>query len=200
MAHHEMPKLRSTVRDFSEAKLRPIASDVDEKNHISWAVVKLLAREGLFKYVIPVEYGGAGIECQKMCLIREELARVCLHADQTFAMSGIASYPITRFGTEEQKLKYLPDVATGKKIGSFSLTEPKHGSDVANIETSAISDGNFYLINGKKCFASNAAGAYVCPVFVRTGPAATEGLAAGVKAGVKLEKLLEVLITTTAKS
>ena len=102
MTHHEMPELRSTVRDFSEATLRPMGGDVDEKNHISWEVVKLLATEGLFKYVILVEYGGVGIECQQLCLIREELARVCLHADQTFAMSGLGSYPITRFGTEEQ--------------------------------------------------------------------------------------------------
>lgn len=163
-------ELRNRTRRFAEAKLKPIAMEVDELDDISWDVVRLLAEEELFKYLIPAEYGGLGIECVNLCIIREELARVCIQSDDTFAMSGLGSYPIIKFGTEKQKDKYLPSIATGDKIASFSLTEPRHGSDIANLETSAVEDGNHYLITGTKCFASNAAGAEICPVFVRTGP------------------------------
>lgn len=162
--------LRIRVRRFAEAKLRPMAMEVDEMDDISWEAVRLLAEEGLFRYVVPSEYGGVGVECVALCIIREELARVCIQSDDTFAMSGLGSYPIVRFGTEEQKRKYLPSIAKGDKIASFSLTEPRHGSDIANIETVAVPDGSHYVITGRKCFASNAAGAEVCPVFVRTGP------------------------------
>jgi alkylation response protein AidB-like acyl-CoA dehydrogenase len=128
-------ELRKNVRQFAETKLRPIAIEADEMDDISWEVVKMLAEGGLFKYAVPDEYGGVGVKCVALCIIREELARVCIQSDDTFAMSGLGSYPIIRFGTEEQKRRYLPPIASGDKIASFALTEPGHGSDVANIET-----------------------------------------------------------------
>lgn len=162
--------LRIKVRRFADDKLRPIAMDVDELDDISWEVVRLLAEAELFKYLIPTEYGGLGVECVNLCIIREELARGCIQSDDTFAMSGIGSYPIIKFGTEKQKTKYLPSIVKGNKIASFALTEPRHGSDIANLETLAVREGDHYQITGTKCFASNAAGAEICPVFVRTGP------------------------------
>jgi len=170
MMNEKEQALRTKVRQFAESKLRPIAMEVDEMDDISWEVVRLLAEEGIFKYLLPSEYGGVGIGCATWCIIREELARVSIQADDTFAMSGLGSYPILKFGTDDQKSRYLPPIASGDKIASLSLTEPGHGSDMANIETVAVPDGDHYLINGHKCFASNAAGAEVCPLLVRTGP------------------------------
>jgi len=166
----EHKKLRIRVRKFAEEKLLPIAAEVDSMDEVSWEVVNLLASEGLFRYVVPEEYGGVGIEPIQLCIIREELSRVCIQADDTFAMSALGGYPIIRFGSEQQKQKYLPALARGEKIGSYSLTEPGAGSDVANIKTTAVLEGDYYILNGEKCFASNAGGAEVCAVYAKTDP------------------------------
>ena len=166
----EQKKLKLKVRKFAEEKLMPIAAEIDENDEVSWKVVRLLADEGLFRYIMPEEYGGLGIKPINLCIIREELSRVCIQADDTIAMSELGGYPIIRFGTEEQKQRYLPGLATGEKIGSYSLTEPDAGSDVANIKTTAKLEGDFYILNGKKCFASNAGSAEVCTLYAKTDP------------------------------
>ena len=166
----EQKKLKYKVREFAEAKLRPLAAEVDELDDISWDVVKLLANAGIFRYLIPEEYGGLGIKPINLSIIREELSRVCIQADDTFAMSGLGSYPITRFGNEEQKQKYLPSLAKGEIIGSYALTEPTAGSDVAAIKMTAELDGDSYILNGEKVFASNAEGAEACSTYAKTDP------------------------------
>lgn len=168
--YEEEQTLRERVRKFATSRLKPIAREVDNMDDISWEVIELMGDEGLFKYLIPEEYGGVGVKCVNLCIIREELARACVQADDSFAMSGLGSYPVVVFGNSEQKKKYLPSICTGEQIGSYSLTEPEHGSDVAAMEAVAILDGDYYVINGTKCFASNADGAEVCPVFVKTEP------------------------------
>jgi len=162
--------LRKKVRKFAEEKLLPIAAEVDSRDETSWEVVNLLAQEGLFRYLIPEEYGGVGIKPIHLCIIREELARVCVQASDIFIMSELGGYPIVRFGSEEQKKKYLPPLATGEKIASYALTEPNAGSDVASIETTAIFKDGFYIVDGRKCWATNAGAAEVCTVYAKTSP------------------------------
>lgn len=192
--NEEQKKLKLQVRRFAEKKLMPIAAEVDSMDDISWEVVRLLAEEGLFRYTMPAEYGGFGIKPINLCIIREELARACIQADDTFIMFELGGYPIVRFGSEEQKQRFLPGLATGEKIGSYSLTEPEAGSDVASLKTTATLDGDFYVLNGQKCFASNAGGAEVCTMFVKTDPASgSKGMSAFVvntkdrQAGLKCE-------------
>jgi alkylation response protein AidB-like acyl-CoA dehydrogenase len=166
----EQKKLKMQVRKFAEEKLAPIAPVVDTTAEISWDVINLLADEGLFRYVVPVQYGGVGVVPDNLSIIREELSRVCIQADDTFIMSAMGGLPVILFGNEEQKQKYLPRIAKGEIIGSYSLTEEGSGSDVANIKTTARLDGNFYILNGKKVYASNGGGAELCSVYAKTDP------------------------------
>jgi len=166
----ELKELKQRVRKFAEERLLPIAAEVDSRDETSWEVVKLLAEEGLFRHLMPKEYGGFGIKPIQLCIIREELARVCVQASDTFVMSELGGYPIVRFGSEEQKKKYLPPLARGEKIASYALTEPNAGSDIASIETTAILKDGFYVMNGRKCFATNAGAAEVCTVYAKTDP------------------------------
>ena len=125
----EEERIRLKVRQLSEEKLAPIADEVDESDSVSPEVVRILAEENLFRYVIPEEYGGYGIKVINLCIIREELARICGQADTTFIMQGLGTYPITLAGTEEQKRHVLPSVASGEKLATFALTEPQGGSE-----------------------------------------------------------------------
>jgi alkylation response protein AidB-like acyl-CoA dehydrogenase len=166
----EEERLKEQVRRLAQQKLAPLAPEVDESEDLSWEVVRLLSQEGLFGYVVPQDYGGKGIRVINLCIIREELSRVCVQADTDFAMSGLGAYPIIFAGSEELKKKFLPPLATGEKLGSFALTEPEAGSDVANIKTQAKLDGDFYILNGVKRFISQAGVAHIYSVFVKTDP------------------------------
>ena len=150
----EKEMLRSNVRKFAEEKLAPIAAEVDEMDDVSWEVAGLLKKQGLFTLLAPEEYGGVGLKAVPICIVREELSRICLHADLLFAETALCTFPISTFGTEEQKRKYLPPFISGENVGCLALTEPNAGSDVANMQTTAILDGDAYVFNGNKCFAS----------------------------------------------
>lgn len=146
--------LKTTVRKFAEEKLEPIAAEVDEMDDVSWEVARLLKEQGLFTLLASEEYGGTGLKAMNICIVREELSRICIHADLLFAETALCTFPISTFGTEEQKRKYLPPFITGDHVGCLALTEPNAGSDVANTQTTAILDGDSYVLNGNKCFAS----------------------------------------------
>jgi acyl-CoA dehydrogenase len=131
-------------------------------------MVKAMAEEGLFKYLIPEEFGGNGIKALSLCLIREELAQVYAPADVTFAMQGLGSYPIIIAGSEEQKGKYLAKIAQGEILTTFALTEPEAGSDVSMLSTWAKRNGDEYTLDGRKKFISNGYAANIAVVFART--------------------------------
>ena len=114
----------------------PIAAEVDESDHVSPELMRILSEVSLLRYCVPEEYGGYGIKVVLLCIIREELARVSTQADTNFIMQGLGSYPITLGGTLEQKARYLPPIAKGEAIPAFALTEPSGGSDVIGVKTS----------------------------------------------------------------
>ncbi|MDA5194001.1 acyl-CoA dehydrogenase family protein [Govanella unica] len=136
-------------------------------------ILALLAEGGWLTSCVPAEFGGRSesLDVRSLCLIRETLGRVSGLADFVFAMQGLGSGAITIAGSEDLKRRYLPDVASGKKVAAFALTEPASGSDVANIATSAVDMGDHYLVNGEKTFISNGGIADFYCLFVRTGEA-----------------------------
>jgi len=168
----EQRALRQRVRRLAEERLAPIAAEVDESHSLRPDVVHMLAEAGLFRLVIPREYEGEGISAVSICLTREELARISAHADSAFAMQGLGSYPIVNAGSEEQKRRYLPPIARGEAIATFALTEPEAGSDVAALRSTAVLDGDSYVLNGQKRFISNAGDAHTYVAFAKTDPSA----------------------------
>ena len=115
----------------------PVRAELDEKEEFPWGPLKYLAEVGLFGVYIPEAYGGLGYGSFENCLAIEEISRACIGVSVSFAASGLGSYPILLFGSEEQKKKYLPDVASGKKLAAFGLTEAGAGSDAGGIRTTA---------------------------------------------------------------
>ena len=158
----EQEMLRETIRKFAEKEIRPLIEEAEETSTFPLEILPKMGDSGLLGVSFPAEYGGAGIEDQSTrkiteCLLLEELSRVC--AGIAFgiqaAVVGAPNYIIRDFGTEEQKQKYLVPAIHGKKIGAFSLTEPDSGSDAASIQTSAVKDGDSYILNGNKIFCTN---------------------------------------------
>jgi len=175
----EQEMLQKEIRNFAEAKLEPIAAEVDELDEVSWEVVRLLAEQEIFCLLTPKEYGGVGPTATSICIAREELSRVSGHADLLFAESGLCAFPIRTFGSEEQKLKYLNGLAKGELIGSYALTEPDAGSDVGNMQSTATPDGDDYVLNGTKCFASVGPFAQTYVTYAKTDPdKGTKGISA----------------------
>ena len=168
----EQQDLQQQVRTLAQKQIAPIAAVVDETNYVSPELMRILAEAGLLRYTVPEEYGGVGIRVIDLCIIREELAQVCGQADTNFIMQGLGSFPITLGGTDIQKSNYLPNIAIGKSIAAFALTEPHAGSDVLSMSTVAIKEGDFWVLNGEKKFISQAGDANTYTVFAKTDPSA----------------------------
>ncbi|MSQ06110.1 MAG: acyl-CoA dehydrogenase [Dehalococcoidia bacterium] len=164
-------ELQKRVRRLAEEQIAPIAAEADESGRVHRGLMSILARAGLLRYCVPQEYGGYGVKVVRLCIIREELARVSAQADTNFIMQGLGSYPITLGGTPEQKARYLPPVARGEAIAAFALTEPGGGSDVLNMQTTAVRQGDDWVLNGAKKFISQAGDANTYVVFAKTDPA-----------------------------
>lgn len=155
--------------EFIEQKVKPLAKEVDEKEMFPLDNVKLMGKLGLMGITIPKEYGGVGGEYQNYIKAVRRLANAC--ATTSVILSGHVSLcetPILEFGTEEQKKKYLPKLATGEWLGAFGLTEPNAGTDAAGQQSYAVLDGDHYVLNGTKIFITNAGYADVFVVFAMT--------------------------------
>ncbi len=146
----EQQMIVELARQIAEEKIIPVRAQLDENEEFPWSIVKDLAQADLFGLFIPEEYGGLGGGCFDMCLALEQLAMGCIAITTTYAASALGGYPILLFGTEEQKSKYLPEIASGKKLAAFGLTEANAGSDAAGIQTTAVEDGDFWVLNGTK--------------------------------------------------
>ncbi|MDR1684957.1 MAG: acyl-CoA dehydrogenase [Desulfovibrio sp.] len=148
--------IKNSVREFAETKVKPIASEIDKKHSFPAETVKGMAEQGLFGLTIPEEYEGGGGDTLSYTLAVEELSRVCAtHGVILSAHVSLGCFPILKFGTEEQKKKYLPDLATGRKLGAFCLTEPGAGTDAASQKSVAELKGDNYVLNGSKVFITN---------------------------------------------
>jgi butyryl-CoA dehydrogenase len=164
----EQVMIKELTRQIAEEKVVPIRGELDEKEEFPWEIMKVLARSDLFGLFIPEEYGGLGKGCLELCIAVEELSRACLGVSTTFAANALGTYPLLLFGSDEQKNKYLPDIATGKRLVAFGLTEANAGSDAAGIQTTARLDGDEYVLNGTKQWITNGGEAEIYTIIAMT--------------------------------
>lgn len=161
------------IRTFLETECKPIEPLVDQTDEIPESVVQRMRDLGLFGHSIPEEYGGAGLTTEELAQVNIEVSQVATAFRARFGgNTGIASESLVVDGTPEQKRKYLPLLASGAVTGCFALTEPEAGSDATALQTTAVRDGEYYEISGKKCFITNAPIANLFTVFARTDPQA----------------------------
>ncbi|PFJ17493.1 acyl-CoA dehydrogenase [Bacillus cereus] len=166
---HEM--IRKMVRDFARNEVAPTAAERDEEERFDRALFDQMAELGLTGIPWPEEYGGIGSDYLAYVIAIEELSRVCASTGVTLsAHTSLAGWPIFKFGTEEQKQKFLRPMAEGKKIGAYGLTEPGSGSDAGGMKTIAKRDGDHYVLNGSKIFITNGGIADMYVVFALTDP------------------------------
>lgn len=153
----EQQLLRDTVRDFAEKELTPQAIALDREARFPVDTFRKMAELGLLGLPIPPEYDGAGVDSVSMALVLEELARCCgSTALGVAAHTSLCLWPIYAFGSEEQRRRWVPDLASGRRLGAFGLTEPDAGSDAGGTRTTAVRQGDHYLLNGAKIFITNA--------------------------------------------
>ena len=165
---HEMA--RALFREFAEKEVKPLAIEVDETEVFPRETVEKMAKAGFMGIPVPKEYGGQGCDVLTYAMCVEELAKVCgTTAVIVSAHTSLCCDPILTFGTEDQKKKYLPDLASGKKIGAFGLTEPGAGTDAQGQQTKAVLDGDEWVLNGSKIFITNGKEADVYVIFAITG-------------------------------
>ncbi len=195
--------LAEDLESFTEGKLSPLghpAGDEASVDAMSREFVRLLGEGGYLQYCVPKAYGGRydDLDVRSLCLCRETLARHSGLADFAFAMQGLGSAPISLFGSDELKERYLPGVAQGGRIAAFAMSEPDSGTDVAAMKTTADKEGDEYVLNGTKTWISNAGIADQYVVFARTGEApGAKGLSAFVvdadRPGLRVSERISVI-------
>ena len=168
------------VREFAENEVKPLAAEIDEQERFPMETVEKMRKIGLLGIPIPEQYGGQGGTTQMYSKAVEELSRVCATTGVVVsAHTSLCAEPILMFGTEEQKMKYLPKLASGEWIGAFGLTEPNAGTDAAMQQTTAVDAGDKWILNGNKIFITNASYANVYVVFAMTDKSlGTKGISA----------------------
>jgi alkylation response protein AidB-like acyl-CoA dehydrogenase len=165
--------IQELARTIADNEIRPVAAEYDRTGEFPWPIVKKMADADLFGVFIDDAYGGiAGrSRTMNMVLVTEELSKACGGIALAFAGSALGALPIILSGSEEQKRRFLPDIATGKRLAAFALTEPQAGSDAAGIRTTALRDGDHYVVNGTKQWITGGGEAEVYTVVVMTNPA-----------------------------
>jgi butyryl-CoA dehydrogenase len=169
----EQRTIRDLARTIAEEKIKPVRAKYDEENTFPWDIVHELARADLFRVFVPTAYDGLleqGMGVTNMCLVTEELSKACAGIALAFAGTALGAFPILLFGSEEQKKKYLPDIAAGKKLAAFGLTEPMAGSDAGAQRTTARREGDEYVLNGTKVFITNGGEAEIYTTVALTSP------------------------------
>jgi butyryl-CoA dehydrogenase len=177
--NEEKKLIRDTAREFAQETLSKYAKQIDREEKIPEEVIKKLAELGFWGIIVPEEFGGAGLDAFSLILVLEEISRVCASTSVTMSVhNSLVCNALVKYGTAEQKKKYLPRLAGGEIIGAYALTEPASGSDAASLTTRADSPrlggagkkGNQYVLNGTKIFITSAPIAGVSVVFARTNP------------------------------
>jgi len=164
----EQKMVKELSHKIAEEKIRPVAAKYDQTEEYPWDIIKVIADAGLFGLFIPEEYGGMSVGVLNLCLATEELSRACGGIAVCYAASALGTFPIVLFGNDEQKKKYLPGLASGKKVAAFAITEPEAGSDASAIKTTAKKEGDYYILNGLKHFITNGGDAETYVVIAMT--------------------------------
>lgn len=191
--------IQKMVSEFAEKEIGPVAAELDKKEEFPTKILKKMSKLGLLGTIIPTEYGGAGLDTLIYSIVVEEISRKCASTGViTSVHISLVCWPIMKFGTEEQKKKYLPMLAKGEKIGAFAATEPNAGSDLGAMQTTAVLKGDKYIINGNKTFITSGPEAGIIIIFAVTDKnAGSKGISAfiventfkGFKVGSIYEKL-----------
>jgi len=164
----EQIMIRDLARQIAQEKIVPVRAELDEQNKFPRDIMKAMAQADLFGIYIPEEYGGLGKKSLELCICVEELSKACLGVSTSFAANALGTYPILLHGSDAQKKKYLPDIAAGKKLVAFGLTEANAGSDASGVQTTARLEGNEYVINGTKQWITNGGEADVYTIIAIT--------------------------------
>jgi butyryl-CoA dehydrogenase len=151
----EEKRLKENARAAAETLVKPVHCELDEAAVFPTEIIKEMGKRGLLKIFIPTEYGGTGAKVMDMCIACEEVSRICAGVATAYAVNALGAGPIVLFGNEDQKRKYLPRIATGELLCAFGLTEAQAGSDVTNIQTTAVKEDGHYVLNGVKQFISS---------------------------------------------
>jgi alkylation response protein AidB-like acyl-CoA dehydrogenase len=167
----EQRALRDTVRELADEKVAPRAAEIDQSAEFPWDMVELLARHDILALPFPEQYGGLGGDLLTLCVAVEQLSRVCATTGLILAVQELGSTPLLLAGSDEQKERWIPDLAAGKSLAAFALTESEAGSDAAAARTKAVRDGDSWRIDGSKRFISQGSVAKLVAVFAVTDPA-----------------------------
>ncbi|NOT35608.1 MAG: acyl-CoA dehydrogenase [Candidatus Eisenbacteria bacterium] len=202
----EQQAVRDMVREFAESEIRPIASRIDETHEFPHENVKKMASIGLLGMFVPEQWGGAGLDCVSYVIAIEELSRVCAsHGVIASVNNSLVCYPLLAYANDAQKARWLAPLARGEKLGAYCLTEPNAGSNAANQQTTAVLDGDQWVLNGSKIFITNAGPSNVLIVYAATDKSlGSKGISAfvmdadtpGIKKG-KLEHKLGIHASDT---
>jgi butyryl-CoA dehydrogenase len=172
-------EFRERARHIADTVVRPIAAELDRTGDYPWPVVQALKKDGLMGVWIPKEYGGLGAGILNLCIVVEELSKACGGIGVAYAVNALGSFPIIFGGTEEQKKKWLPNIAAGETLMAFGLSELKAGSDAGSLKTSAIRDGDSYVLNGDKKWNTNGGAASLYTIYCITRqPGGPRGISA----------------------
>ena len=163
--------IRDLAREFAEKELAPIANDIDQKDEVPQRIYDLMAEMGFFGLKIPEAYGGQGMDVRSYVCVMEEICQKSITASIVMSScNSLSTAPMLLAGTEEQKQKYIPKIASGEEFMAFGLTEPGAGSDAGSMTTKAIEDGDSYILNGRKTFITGAPFAKNTVIFAKTSP------------------------------
>jgi len=166
--NEQQETVRSLARRIAEERILPVRAELDEREEFPWNLMHELANADMFRVFIPGQYGGLDGGILDLCLAVEELSRVCGGVAVSYAANALGVEPLLGFGTPEQKQRFLPDVADGKRLAAFAITESVAGSDASAIQTTAIRDGDSYVVNGSKQFITNGGEAEIYSMVVVT--------------------------------
>ena len=166
----EQVLLRDTIHELADERIAPRAADIDRSGEFPEDIRQLLAEHDVLALPFPEAYGGIGADLLTQCLAIEQIARACTTSSLILTVQGLGSIPILLGGSDEQKARLLPDLASGRKLAAFGLTEPEAGSDAAAARTRAVRDGDDYVIDGGKRFITNGSVADIVTVFAITDP------------------------------
>ncbi len=166
----EQKMIVDICRQIVAERIVPVRAELDKEGTFPWEIINEIGKSDLFRIFIPEEYEGMGTGTFEVCLATEELSRGDLSIATSYAASGLGLIPILVAGSEEQKKKFLPQLASGSKLAAFGLTEAEAGSDAGSIRTTAKKDGDYYILNGTKQWITNGGEADIYTIFAMTNP------------------------------